>query len=74
MFTVLLIAQLIVSIALIALVLLQARNEGMGGIFGGAGESVSRTRRGVEQTVFNLTVAFAAIFLLISIVTVYIQP
>ncbi len=73
MFTLLLIAQMVVSIALIALVMLQARTEGVGGIFGQS-DAVVRTRRGVERTIFNLTVVFSALFLLISILAVYIEP
>jgi len=72
-FTLLLIAQMVVSIALIALVMLQARTEGVGGIFGQS-DAVVRTRRGVERTIFNLTVVFSALFLLISILAVYIEP
>jgi preprotein translocase subunit SecG len=50
-----LVAQILVSIALIAAVLFQLRGGGIGGIFGQA-DSVYRTRRGIESTLFKLTI------------------
>ena len=59
------IAQLIVSILLIALILLQERSSGMSGIFGGGEGGFYQTRRGLEKAVFIgtivLTIAFAAL-------------
>jgi preprotein translocase subunit SecG len=49
------VAQILVSIALIATVLFQLRGGGIGGIFGQA-DSVYRTRRGIESTLFKLTI------------------
>lgn len=63
------IAQIIVSIALIALVLIQAQGHGVGGVFGGQ-TSVYQSRRGVERTVFNLTIVFAVLFLVIALINV----
>jgi preprotein translocase subunit SecG len=56
--TYLLVAQILVSIALIATVLFQLRGGGIGGIFGQA-DSVYRTRRGIESTLFKLTIILA---------------
>jgi len=64
------IIQIIISIALIALILLQARGAGLGGIFGGSDSSIYRTRRGVEKTLFNLTIAVAVAFFVVSIINV----
>lgn len=63
------IVQMIVSITLIVLVLIQAQGHGVGGVFGGQ-SSVYQSRRGVERTVFNLTVVFAVLFLVISLISV----
>ena len=63
------IAQILVSVALIVLVLLQAKGAGLGGVFGGEG-SVYKSRRGVEKTLFNLTIVFSVLFLLISLLSV----
>lgn len=58
------IIQIIVSVTLIVIILLQVKGEALGGAFGGPG--VARTRRGLERTLFNATIALSAIFLLIS--------
>ena len=68
----LMIATIIVALTLIGVVLLQGQNSGLGSAFGGD-SSVYRTRRGVEKTIFNLTVILAVVFLLLSLVTVMIQ-
>lgn len=61
--------QIIISITIIALVLLQAKGAGLGGIFGGDG-GVYRTRRGVEKTLYQATIALAIIFFVISLISV----
>jgi len=61
------IVQIISSFTLILIVLVQARGEGG---FGTRASSVVRTRRGVEKTLFQLTIVLVAIFLLISAVSV----
>jgi len=62
------IAQIILSIALILIILFQVRGGGLGGIFGQQ-SSVYRTRRGVEQILFRLTIVFVVTFLVISVLT-----
>ena len=54
------IAQILIAIALIATVLFQLRGGGIGGIFGQA-DSVYRTRRGIESTLFKLTIILAVL-------------
>jgi preprotein translocase subunit SecG len=61
-----LVAQILVSIALIATVLFQLRGGGIGGIFGQA-DSVYRTRRGVESTLFKLTIILAVVLVVLAI-------
>jgi len=60
------IAQILVAIALIATVLFQLHGGGLGGIFGQA-ESTYRTRRGIEKTLFKLTIVLAVIFITLAI-------
>jgi preprotein translocase subunit SecG len=65
--------QIIISIALIAIILVQAKGQGgLGGIFGGEGGGVYRTRRGVEKTLFNVTIGLAVVFFLVSITSVLV--
>jgi preprotein translocase subunit SecG len=67
------IIQIIISIALIAIILVQAKGQGgLGGIFGGEGGGVYRTRRGVEKTLFNVTIGLAVVFFLVSIASVLV--
>ena len=61
----LLIAQILVAIALIATVLFQLRGGGIGGIFGQA-DSVYRTRRGIESTLFKLTIILAVVLVVVA--------
>lgn len=65
------IAQIVLSVALILAIMLQVKGGGMGGIFGQA-DSVYRTRRGIERTLFQLTIVLAVIFIIISIVALRI--
>lgn len=66
------IIQIIISIALIAVILVQAKGQGgLGGIFGGD-TTVYRTRRGVEKTLFNVTIGLAVAFFVISIISVLV--
>jgi len=62
----LVIAQILVAIALIAVILLQVRGGGLGGIFGQP-DSVYRTRRGVEKSLLQITIALVVLFILLSI-------
>jgi preprotein translocase subunit SecG len=61
------IAQIILSAALIGAILLQVRGGGLGGIFGQA-DTVYRTKRGVEKTLFQLTIVLVILFIIISII------
>jgi preprotein translocase subunit SecG len=73
MFSYLNVAEIIVSIVLILLFLLQVRGGGLGGIFGSP-DTVYRTRRGVERSLFQLTIVLLVIFITISIISIRIGP
>jgi len=66
------VAQIILSIALILAVLLQVKGGGLGGIFGQA-DTVFRTKRGLEKTLFQLTIVLVVLFVIISIITLRIS-
>ena len=68
----LIIAQILVAIALIVVVTLQVKGGGLGGIFGQP-DSVYRTRRGVEKTLFQMTIALAILFVILSVLVVNIS-
>ena len=60
------IAQILVAIALTVVILLQAKGSGIGTALGGGSSGSFRTRRGVEKTLFQLTIVLAIIFLAVS--------
>lgn len=64
--TVFLVLQIILSIALVALILIQGKGIGLSAPFGGRLESYS-TKRGVEKVVFNATIVIAVLFFLSSL-------
>jgi preprotein translocase subunit SecG len=68
MTTYLYVAQIIVAVALTIIALLQVKGGGLGGIFGQA-DTVYRTKRGVEKTLFQLTIVLVVIFVVLSIVS-----
>jgi len=61
------IAMILISIALIAIILLQVKGEGIGGLQSG---SFVRTRRGIEKTLFQMTIVLVVIFLTVAAVSV----
>ncbi len=61
------VAQVIIGIVLMIAILLQNREGGVGGVFGGSGGGAYMTKRGFEKKLFNFTIALAIIFVLISL-------
>jgi preprotein translocase subunit SecG len=59
--TYLLVLQIVIAALLIASIILQGGGAGLGNPFGGGGESF-KTRRGVEKTLFYVTIALAVVF------------
>lgn len=68
--TALQIVQIIISIILVIMIVLQGKGSGLGSLFGGESGAITKTRRGLEKTMFQITVALATAFLVIAIVTV----
>jgi protein translocase SecG subunit len=60
------IAQIIVSILLIAAILIQERSSGLSGVFGGSSEFY-HTRRGLEKIIFWSTIVLVIAFAALSI-------
>ena len=66
------IIQIIIATTLITLILLQSKGGDLGGIFGGSQGGVYKTRRGVEKTLFQATVALSVIFFVFALITVIV--
>ncbi|MBC8263067.1 MAG: preprotein translocase subunit SecG [Anaerolineales bacterium] len=69
MLTYLYIIQVIISVSLVAAVLLQTKGSGLGGMFGGQG-AVYTSRRGVEKTIFQVTIGLSGAFLVFATIIV----
>lgn len=67
-----LVAIVILAVALVAIILVQAQDAGLGSMFGGD-SSIYRTRRGLEKVVFNVTISLAVAFMVLSLLTVLLQ-
>ena len=67
------IGQILVGIALIAAILLQARGTGLSGTFGGD-SAVYRSRRGVERRLWQFTIVLTVLFVLFSLAAYIYAP
>jgi preprotein translocase subunit SecG len=63
-------AQIIIAIALIVVIMLQTKGAALGGVFGGSDSAVYKTRRGIEKTIFNVTIGLSGLFFIMAIVNV----
>ena len=61
------IAQIIIALSVATSILLQARGTGLSSTFGGE-STAYRSRRGIERTLFRLTVILIVVYVLISLV------
>jgi len=61
------IIQIVISAVLIVVILMQVRGSGFGEL---GSQSVFRTRRGIEKTLFQLTIVLAAVFIIVSMLSV----
>jgi preprotein translocase subunit SecG len=67
------IASIVISIILIVLIMLQVKGGALSGLLGGdVGGGIARTRRGLEKTLFQITIGLAIAFLAISILSVVV--
>ncbi len=60
------VGQILISVLLILVILLQAKGSGFGAGLGGT-TSAFRTRRGIEKTLFHATIGLTVVFLLMSV-------
>ena len=67
------IGQIVVSIALIIAILLQARGVGLSGTFGGD-SAVYRSRRGVERRLWQFTIVLLVLFVVFALAAFIFAP
>ncbi|MBI2984946.1 MAG: preprotein translocase subunit SecG [Candidatus Kerfeldbacteria bacterium] len=61
------IVEIVLSVILVALILLQSKGSGLSNVFGGEGNIYS-TKRGAEKVVFIATIITAALFFGIALI------
>ena len=61
------IAQIILSVALILAIILQSKQAGLGGLTGADTGSIFTARRGIERTLFWVTIVLSVIFFILVI-------
>jgi preprotein translocase subunit SecG len=66
------IALIITSIALIASVILQSKGAGLGGLTGADTGGIFTARRGIEKTLFRVTIGLSVLFFVLDIAIVMI--
>lgn len=64
------IAQIVLSVALVGAIILQSKSAGLGGLTGADTGGVFRARRGVERTLFFITIGLAVAFFAVAIANV----
>lgn len=67
------VGQILVSIAVIVGILLQARGTGLSGTFGGD-SAVYRSRRGIERRLWQFTIVLIVLFVLFSLASFVFSP
>lgn len=60
---------IIVSVILILVILLQTKGSSFSGAFGGDTSSISRTRRGLEKTLFQFTIGVGVMFVVLALIS-----
>lgn len=64
---------IITSVALIISVILQSKGAGMGNLTGADAGGVYSVRRGVERTLFYITIGLSVLFFLLAIIAIFVK-
>jgi len=65
-------AQIVLGAALILAIILQSKGAGLGGFTGGEAGGVFRARRGVEKTLFSITIVLSVLFFAMALINVMV--
>lgn len=69
---ILLIINILLSIVIVALILMQGKGAGLGSAWGGGGE-LYQTRRGIEKITLQLTSILIIVFLIVSLINLFVR-
>ncbi len=70
--SVLLVINIVLSVLIIIFILVQGKGAGLGSAWGGGGE-MFQTRRGMEKIILWLTTVFIIIFLVVSLINLFVK-
>lgn len=65
-------AQFALAILIVIVVLLQRRGSDVGGAFGGGGGGVYYAKRGIEKTLFRVTIILGTLFAVVSLLRILV--
>ncbi|HSM26335.1 MAG TPA: preprotein translocase subunit SecG [Anaerolineaceae bacterium] len=66
-------ALIITSVALIISVIMQNKGVGLGGLTGGDAGGVFTARRGIEKTLFYITIGLSVLFFILTLAAVIVR-
>jgi preprotein translocase subunit SecG len=64
---------IITSVALIISVILQSKGAGLGGLTGADTGGVYSVRRGIERTLFYITIGLSVLFFILAIASIFVK-
>jgi preprotein translocase subunit SecG len=67
------ISLVVISVALIGSVILQSKGAGLGGLTGADTGGIFTARRGVEKTLFYVTIVLSVVFFILAILSIKVQ-
>jgi preprotein translocase subunit SecG len=67
------IALIITSIALVVSIVLQSKGVGLGGLTGNDAGGVFTARRGIEKTLFWITIGLGILFVVLTLVVIIVK-
>lgn len=67
------IALIITSLALIASVIMQNKGVGLGGLTGADSSNVFTARRGIEKTLFYITIGLSVLFFILTFASIIVR-
>jgi preprotein translocase subunit SecG len=60
---------ILLSVVLIGVILLQTKGSSFSGAFGGGSDTIQRTRRGFEKTLFQFTIGISVLFVVVCVLS-----
>lgn len=66
-------AQIVISVLLIAMILMQNKSAGISAVFGGGEGNIFHAKRGAEKWMFYATIALTALFIALGVVSLVLQ-